>query len=166
MNEPWDGNRTVICHGINGELAEAKAGDLTFRVSVYGVVFNEGRLLLVPQWDGYDFPGGKVELGEPILEALPREVKEETGLDVKPFKLLITEDSFFLHPYSKKTFHSVTIYYLCKFIGGELSDEGFVGHEKEYSKLAQWIPIEEAKKLKFYNSIQSAALIEQAMATS
>jgi len=36
-----------------------------------------------PHWKGITFPGGKVENGESIIESTIREVREETGLDVK-----------------------------------------------------------------------------------
>ena len=34
-------------------------------------------------WDGISFPGGHVEKGEPVIPSVIREVKEETGLDIK-----------------------------------------------------------------------------------
>ena len=37
-------------------------------------------------WSGITFPGGKVENGESIVESTIREVKEETGLEVKHLK--------------------------------------------------------------------------------
>lgn len=39
-----------------------------------------------PHWRGITFPGGKIENGESIIESTIREVKEETGLDVKALK--------------------------------------------------------------------------------
>lgn len=37
-------------------------------------------------WNGFTFPGGHVENGESIIESTIREVKEETGLDIKDLK--------------------------------------------------------------------------------
>ena len=34
-------------------------------------------------WDGISFPGGHIEKGESIIASVIREVKEETGLDIK-----------------------------------------------------------------------------------
>jgi 8-oxo-dGTP pyrophosphatase MutT (NUDIX family) len=92
-------NKKVTCRGITGETKEFLADDLSFRPSVYGVVIKDSKILLVPQWDGYDFPGGGVDLGETLIEAVKREVEEETGLPVigTP-KHLVTADAFFLHP--------------------------------------------------------------------
>lgn len=40
-----------------------------------------------PDWSGITFPGGHVEPGESFVKSAIREVKEETGLDVKNLKL-------------------------------------------------------------------------------
>ena len=40
-----------------------------------------------PTWHGWNFPGGHVEKGESFTESAVREVKEETGLDIKNPKL-------------------------------------------------------------------------------
>lgn len=73
----------ITCRTIDGKTQEVDAGDLAFRPSVYSVAIRDGKVLLSPQWDGYDFPGGGVELGEAIDEAFRREIKEETGLDAE-----------------------------------------------------------------------------------
>jgi len=56
-------------------------------VCVGAVIVDDDRLLLIRRGHGpaageWSFPGGRVEFGETMVEALVREVKEETGLDV------------------------------------------------------------------------------------
>lgn len=55
-----------------------------YRVSVKGIVIDEqGRILLVRESDGWwDMIGGGVDHGEEPLDALVREIKEETGLTI------------------------------------------------------------------------------------
>ena len=53
---------------------------------VYALIQNQERkVLLVNNTDGggWSLPGGKVEKGETLVEALKREVMEETGLNAK-----------------------------------------------------------------------------------
>lgn len=59
-------------------------------VAVMGVVTNsEGRILLVKtERRGWEPPGGQVELGENLIEALQREILEESGCTVTVDKLV------------------------------------------------------------------------------
>ena len=155
--------KKIICRTIDRITQEVDAADLTFRQSVYGVAVRDGKVLLVPQWDGYDFPGGGVELGETIDEAFEREVKEETGLDAKRGEVLLCESDFFIHPYTKKPYHTILAYYLCRDIKGEISDANFDASEKKYAKKAEWVDVNKIRKIKFYNPIDGAALIERAI---
>ncbi|MDD3323674.1 MAG: NUDIX hydrolase [Sulfurospirillaceae bacterium] len=46
-------------------------------------------VIMIDRWDGrMGFPGGTVEKGEPLLEALRREIKEEIGINVKTDKVV------------------------------------------------------------------------------
>lgn len=89
-------------------------------IGVAGVVVNGvGRALTVrrrsPQ--RWELPGGALELGEQIGEALVREVREEIGLDVEPLGLSGI--------YQNMTLGPVALVFVCRRIGGteRLSDE-------------------------------------------
>ena len=54
-------------------------------VSAAGVVFKEDKVLLIrSDRRGWEFPGGIVENGEAVLDALKREIYEESGIIVEP----------------------------------------------------------------------------------
>lgn len=60
-------------------------------VAVSGFILNErGELLMIRRTDNdlYALPGGNLELGETLAQALVREVREETGIDVEVTELL------------------------------------------------------------------------------
>jgi len=157
-------SKKIVCRTIDGKHKEVTVDKLSFRPSVYSVIIQDSNILLVPQWgDGYDFPGGGVDLGELLLDTLIREVKEETGFDVVSREILDVQDDFFIHPYSKKALQTPLIFYLCEITGGELSDKRFDEYEKEYAKKAEWIPLKQAPTLTFYNPIDSPKLIEKAV---
>lgn len=101
INEPGMG--TVIAHDLYGNLKEIPTKDLKLRVSVYGVL-KEGNKFLVqrhPVFKKYGLPGGAIELGEQIEQALVREFKEETGLEIKVKKLLDVKIDFFFYEDTK-----------------------------------------------------------------
>jgi ADP-ribose pyrophosphatase YjhB (NUDIX family) len=66
------------------------------KVRVTGVVIEDDRILLLDQdTDGgrsWSLPGGRVEEGESLAGALVREMREETGLEVEPGRLLYVCD--------------------------------------------------------------------------
>ena len=58
------------------------------QLAVSAGIFRDGKILLVrrarePSKGVYTFPGGRVEFGESLIEALTREMREETGLVIK-----------------------------------------------------------------------------------
>jgi len=66
------------------------------RIRVTGVVIEDGRILLLNQdtdsGRSWSLPGGKLDEGETLARALVREMKEETGLDIEPGRLLYVCD--------------------------------------------------------------------------
>ncbi len=155
-------NKKIVCQDINGKQYEASIKELSFRPSVYGVIIQDNKILLSKQWDGYDFPGGGVDLGETIEEALTREVKEETGLNVKAGRIVSCENSFFKLPFKGNFVHSILMYYLCEIVSGKISTDYFDTDEKKCADKPGWIDISRIREIKFYNSIDSIKVIKEA----
>jgi nucleoside triphosphatase len=67
--------------------------------TVGALIFDpEGRLFLMSshKWKGkYVIPGGHIELGETMIDALRREVKEETNLDIRDIEFVCFQE--FIH---------------------------------------------------------------------
>jgi mutator protein MutT len=70
---------------------------------VAAVVWNDGRLLFTQRPPGgplglqWEFPGGKVENGETVEQALRREIREELGVDAEPLEVLAREHHDYAH---------------------------------------------------------------------
>lgn len=63
--------------------------------------------------DNYTIPGGHIELGERIEDALKREVKEEVGLDIDPVRLLLIQEAIYSKEFYKRR-HFIFFDYLCR----------------------------------------------------
>ncbi len=106
------------------------------------ILDSQGRLLLTRshKWrDRYVVPGGHVELGERLEEALRREVKEETGLDIRDIEFLMYQEFIFDDVFWKKR-HYIFFDFVCRVDSAQvvLNSEA-----EEYV----WVPPEEALQL-------------------
>ncbi len=93
-------------------------------VGVGAVVVQQGRVLLVqrgtePAKGQWSIPGGLVDVGESLREAVTREVREETGLLVEPMELIELLDRIHRHG-DRVRYHYVIADYLCRVMGGTL----------------------------------------------
>lgn len=112
------------------------------KFSVCALIFNEeGKLLAVSRKnnkDDWGLPGGKVDGDETIEEAVVREVKEETGLDIKVSHFI------FGNLTESKGYYCYT--YFCNIIGGELHTPEKIAELGEGDiKWADWEDIEAGK---------------------
>ena len=84
------------------------------RIRVRAVIIKDDKVLLIhrkkPGYEYHVFPGGAVEEGESLKNALIREVEEETSLDIKIVKLLYKDIDEFGQDQS---------FYLCEYISGQ-----------------------------------------------
>jgi 8-oxo-dGTP diphosphatase len=87
-----------------------------------------------PRQDGWSLPGGRVERGERLADALRREIAEETGLHVRPGPLVAVVELI------DGAHHYVILDYLCDRLGGELSPG-------DDATDAAFVPIEELRAL-------------------
>ena len=94
-------------------------------VAVGAVIVDSGKVLLVrrgqePLLGAWSIPGGAVEVGEPLMEAVRREVLEETGLAVKVHDTVEVLDRIIRDQQGIVQFHYVLIDYLCSVADGSL----------------------------------------------
>lgn len=120
-------------------------------VAVKGIVLKEdGKILVIKRSekedvfkDLWDTPGGEIEFGENLKQALKREIKEEVGMEVEVL-FPINTWSFFRN---KRTY-VVGITFLCK---PRSKDVSLSGEHKEY----KWVCEEEVDKLEMNENLKT-----------
>ena len=102
------------------------AADRTFSCRIYGVLRENGKVLLTRSaFHGssfINFPGGGVEIGEAPMAALLREFVEETGLVVRPARTLYASEG--AHLSTQAPIQIVSAYWLVERVSGDLNAGG------------------------------------------
>jgi len=119
---------------------ERKYPDLPI-LGVGGVVFEGERVLLVkrgkePGLGQWSIPGGVVQTGETLREAVVREVGEETHLEVEPLNLVKVLERTYRDPDGRVAYHYVLIDFLCRRLGGGLQADSD-------AQEALWVPLQD-----------------------
>jgi 8-oxo-dGTP diphosphatase len=114
-------------------------------VGVAAMIFSDECILLVkrgnePAKGRWGLPGGVVEIGETVREAIAREVEEETGILVRPIELLDVFNNIIRNDEGRVRFHYVLCEFLCENVGGDLKASTDVSD-------AKWVPLLELSSI-------------------
>ena len=108
-------------------------------VGVGAIVIERGRVVLVkrghaPLAGEWSIPGGALEVGETLREAVVREVLEETGIAVEPSELLGVYDRVLRDTDGRTLYHYVLIDFLCRRLDGEPRASGDAEEARWFTK--------------------------------
>jgi ADP-ribose pyrophosphatase YjhB (NUDIX family) len=129
-------------------------------LGIGAIVVNDDKVLLIerghdPLKGEWSLPGGAVEVGESLQDAVRREVLEETGLEVEPLSVVEIFERIMPDREGRVEYHYVLVDYLCKLIGGRL------GAASDVSR-AEWVPRSELRNYRITEG--TLAVIEKAIA--
>jgi len=94
-------------------------------VGVGAVIVQNDRVLLIrrgtaPLLGEWSLPGGVLECGETLREAVAREAREETGLVVETGEMLGVYERIIPGDDGRVRYHFVLLDFLCRAVGGDL----------------------------------------------
>jgi 8-oxo-dGTP pyrophosphatase MutT (NUDIX family) len=132
----------TTCIDLTGAKLEIPKEQVLLRPAAYAIILDGTRLLLVKLWPTgkYHLPGGGIEAGERIEEALIRETHEETGIDIEVGSFKHFEEDFFFYNPSGKAYHGLHFYYMCKPVTFQLLANDEVNDHSAESP--QWVEIQ------------------------
>ena len=121
-------------------------------VGTGALILQDGKLLLIrrgaqPGQGKWSIPGGLVELGENVQDAMVRETKEEVGLDVEAVKLMDVFDSVTLDDQGRIQYHFVVVNFLVRVVGGTVRTASDILE-------ARWVRVEEVEKFTLTDSFR------------
>lgn len=124
------------------------------RIRAAAVIVREQKILLVQHQKENEqyflLPGGGIKFQEQARACVEREVKEETGLEIKAGKLLFTGESISAHEQR----HIISLYFECMFSGNE--DIGKSQDPRVIS--AAFFPFSQLKSMTIYPDITDELL--------
>ena len=103
-------------------LFAGEAGYATPKLDVRGAAFRDGKLLMVREAidDGrWTLPGGWADVNQSPAEAVVKELREESGFDVRIVKLAAVWDRTRQGHPPAHPFHIWKLFFICEITGGE-----------------------------------------------
>lgn len=131
----------VECITLEGHIKAVPKEKLVLRPAAYAIIVHEGKILLMKlrHTGKYHPPGGGVEAGERMQEALKRELREETGLEVRIERLARFEELFFYYDPAETAYHGLHFYYVCRPVTLELLSDAQV--QDDAAVTPRWVPV-------------------------
>jgi 8-oxo-dGTP diphosphatase len=124
--------------------------------SAHAIIFYEGRVLLVhranaPSKGRWSIPGGMVELGETVADAVRREICEECGIEIEIERIVDIANHIVLDEEEQVRFHYILIYLLGHYVSGKIrSASDALG--------VDWVKCEELDTLDMHPRARKAVL--------
>jgi len=92
-------------------------------IGVGALILDRDRILMAqrgkePLKGWWSLPGGLLELGESLADGIRREVREETGLEIRPLGILEVFERIMRDAGGAPEYHYVLIDYMCRVAGG------------------------------------------------
>lgn len=117
----------------------------TPELAVSAAIFRDGKVLLIqralpPAKGLWTLPGGRVEIGETLVEAVTRETREETGLEIAALGLAGYREIILNDEVADRGRHFVILPFAARWASGEM-------RLNEELQDARWTAIEESKAL-------------------
>lgn len=140
--------KMISCTDLFGKKIDILAERIAFRPSVYGLIIHEGNILLcnTKSTGKYSLPGGGIDVGERVGDALHREIYEECGIEVNIEKLVGVDENCCYYNPTDEAFHVHAFFYICSPVSFELSTPD---QEEMEAERPQWVPITSLKSDQF-----------------
>ena len=114
-------------------------------LAVSAAIFRDGKVLLIqralaPSKGLWTLPGGRVEIGETLVDAITREIREETGLEIAPLGLAGYREIILANEVAGRGRHFVILPFAARWLSGDMV-------LNEELKDARWMQVQDALDL-------------------
>ncbi|OGO23290.1 MAG: hypothetical protein A2Z28_03315 [Chloroflexi bacterium RBG_16_51_9] len=128
-------------------------------VAVSAIIFKEERVLMIkrskePNKGKWSIPGGGIELGETLDQAVKREVREECSIEIEVERVFYTTENIIRDDDGRVKYHYVLVDMLAKYAGGETKAQSD-------AEECRWVTAEELSELDITPRLR--AVLERAL---